>query len=84
MLVNEIVERDALLPRALQTADTIAANAPLAVRATRAGVRELLGVPLAEAYPRQEELGRPLRKTEDAREAQRAFVEKRPPQFRAR
>jgi enoyl-CoA hydratase/carnithine racemase len=83
-LVNEIVERDALLPRALQTADTIAANAPLAVRATRAGVRELLGVPLAEAYPRQEELGRPLRKTEDAREAQRAFVEKRPPQFRAR
>ena len=36
----------------------------------------------AEAYRRQEELGRPLRKTADAREAQRAFVEKRKPVFR--
>jgi enoyl-CoA hydratase/carnithine racemase len=80
-LLNEIVEPDALLSRALETADAIAANAPLAVRATRSGVRELLGVPLAEAYPRQEEIGRPLRKTEDAREAQRAFVEKRAPRF---
>ncbi len=66
-LLNEIVEPDGLLPRALRCADQIAANAPLAVRATRAGVRELLGVPLAKAYPRQEELGRPLRGCEDAR-----------------
>lgn len=80
-LVNEIVEPDALLPRALETADAIARNAPLAVRATRAGVRELLPLALPDAYQRQEELGRPLRKTEDAREAQRAFVEKRKPKF---
>ena len=39
-------------------------------------------LPLADAYRRQEELGRPLRATDDAREAQRAFVEKRKPQFR--
>ena len=83
-LLNGVVAPDLLLPTALQSADAIAANAPLAVRATRAGVRELLAAPLEQAYRRQEELGAPLRKTEDAREAQRAFVEKRPPRFRGR
>jgi enoyl-CoA hydratase len=83
-LVNEIVAPDALLDRAFEAADAIAANAPLAVRATRGGVRELLTLPLPEAYERQEELGRPLRRTEDAREGQRAFVERRPPRFQGR
>lgn len=83
-LVNEVVPRADLLPAALSAADAIARNAPLAVRATRAGVRELLALPLAEAYVQQERLGRPLRKTEDAREAQRAFIEKRRPVFRGR
>jgi enoyl-CoA hydratase/carnithine racemase len=81
-LLNEIVPPAELLPTALASADAIAANAPLAVRETRRGVRELLSLSLEEAYLRQEELGRPLRRTEDAREAQRAFVEKRRPVFR--
>lgn len=83
-LLNEVVPRAQLLGAAFAAADAIAANAPLAVRATRAGVRELLALPLADAYQRQEQLGRPLRKTEDAREAQRAFVEKRKPRFQGR
>ena len=81
-LVGHVVPSDELLPAALAIADRIAANAPLAVRETRRGVRELLALPLEQAYLRQEELGRPLRRTEDAREAQRAFVEKRKPVFR--
>jgi enoyl-CoA hydratase/carnithine racemase len=83
-LVNEIVAPEDLLARALAAADAIAANAPLAVRATRAGVRELLATPLADAYRRQEELGRPLRKTDDAAEGARAFVEKRAPRWTGR
>ena len=83
-LVNRVVPADALLDTALATADAIAANAPLAVRETRRGVRELLHRPLAEAYALQEEIGRPLRRTDDAAEATRAFAEKRPPVFRGR
>jgi enoyl-CoA hydratase/carnithine racemase len=83
-LVNDIVERGALLERALATAATIAGNAPLAVQETRRGVRELWGFSLEDGYRRQEEIGAPLRKTEDAREGRRAFVEKRPPVWKGR
>jgi enoyl-CoA hydratase/carnithine racemase len=81
-LINEIVEPEQLLDRAFETADRIASNAPLAVRATWRGVRELMHLDLDAAYERQEQLGKPLRRTEDAREAQRAFVEKRKPSFK--
>jgi enoyl-CoA hydratase len=78
-LVNAVVEPGALMDTAFAAADAIAANAPLAVRETRRGVRELLAMDLPEAYARQEELGRPLRRSEDAREGARAFAERRRP-----
>jgi enoyl-CoA hydratase len=83
-LVNEVVAPDALMERALAAADAIVANAPLAVRETRRGVRELLALPLEEAYRRQEELGSPLPRTEDAAEGARAFAEKRRPVWKGR
>ena len=83
-LVNAVVEPAKLMETAFAAADAIARNAPLAVRETRRGIREILALPLDEAYRRQEEIGRELRKTDDAREAQRAFVEKRKPEWRGR
>jgi enoyl-CoA hydratase/carnithine racemase len=83
-LLNDIVDPNDLMQRAFATAEQIAQNAPLAVQATLSGIRELEGLDLDTAYRRQEELGRPLRKTKDAGEAQRAFVEGRPPQFEGR
>ncbi len=83
-LLNEVVPPERLMERAFETADRIASHAPLAVQATLQGIRELEGLDLDSAYRRQEELGRPLRRTEDAREAQRAFVEGRRPEFQGR
>jgi len=83
-LVNEIVPADRLLERAFVCADAMAANAPLAVFETRRGLREILHLSLPEAYARQEAIGRELRKTDDAREAERAFVEKRKPVWKGR
>ncbi len=78
-LVNRVVEPAELLSTAFEAADAIAANAPIAVRETRRGVREVMHLSLEEAYRRQEELGKPLRATKDAAEAVRAFAEKRKP-----
>ena len=78
-IINRLARPEELMEVAIATADQIAANAPIAVRETRRGVRELLGMSLEDAYSRQEELGAPLRKTEDAAEGARAFAEKRKP-----
>jgi len=83
-LLNDVIPRERLMSTALAAADAIAANAPLAVRETRRGVRELVHLSLRDAYQRQEEIGAPLRRTDDAREAQRAFVEKRRPNWKGR
>ncbi len=83
-LVNGIVPSEALMTTAFETADAIASNGPIAVRETRRGIREILAMDLPDAYQRQEQIGRELRKTEDAREAQRAFVEKRAPVWKNR
>jgi len=83
-LVNRVVAPGDLLTTAFAWADAIAANAPLAVMETRRGVREILAMGLDEAYARQEEIGRELRRTDDAREAQQAFVEKRKPVWRGK
>lgn len=83
-LVNAVVPSAELMTRALQLAETIAANGPLAVRAAKKAVDEGADLPLKEALALEQRLSKTLFATSDAAEGPRAFAEKRPPRFEAR
>jgi enoyl-CoA hydratase/carnithine racemase len=83
-LVNEVVGEGEALTTAKQLAAQIAANAPLAVAASKQLVDSAPDWPSDEALQRQHSLVQPVRDSEDAAEGARAFVEKRPPVWRGR
>jgi enoyl-CoA hydratase len=83
-LVNRLVESDQVLPTALALAEQIAANAPLAVWESRQVV-------LSAAWEDEETLKKMTDKafgvvlsSEDTSEGLTAFIEKRPPVWKAR
>jgi enoyl-CoA hydratase len=73
-----------VLDKAVELAEKIAGNGPLAVTAVRRSVREAIGVPEARALERESEISATVYATEDAREGPRAFMEKRKPVFKGR
>lgn len=83
-LVNRVVDDGQALASALELAQQVAANGPLAVQAIKASVLETVAVPEQEAWATELRHGQPVFATEDAREGPRAFAEKRPAQFKAR
>jgi enoyl-CoA hydratase len=82
--LNYVVPADQLLKKALEIAEKIAANGPLAVKAIRKSARACLGLPEKEALRIESEISGPVFQTEDAREGPRAFMEKRKPQYKGR
>jgi enoyl-CoA hydratase len=83
-LVNEIVAADQLMDTAYDYAERIAANAPLAVSATKQSAVEGLALDLESAYDNESRHSDRIFATEDAKEGPRAFAEKRPPQWQVR
>ncbi|MFF3768233.1 crotonase/enoyl-CoA hydratase family protein [Streptomyces sp. NPDC001922] len=81
-LIGHVVPDGTALERALETAELINANGPLAVEAVKASVHEAAELGETEALRREFELGWPVFGTADAKEGSRAFAEKRPPVFR--
>jgi enoyl-CoA hydratase len=80
-LVNYVVPREQLLPKALELAMKIAANGPLAVRKIKEGVLRTSGLPLGLALEIENEVSAAVMTSKDAREGPRAFKEKRKPRF---
>ncbi|MDA3628397.1 crotonase/enoyl-CoA hydratase family protein [Saccharopolyspora oryzae] len=83
-LIGHVVPDGQALAKALELADLIAANGPLAVRAILRTIRETEGMPENEAFEVDARLGVEVFTSEDAKEGPRAFAEKRTPHFRAR
>jgi enoyl-CoA hydratase len=83
-LINEIVEPEVLMDRALEWAHRITANAPLAVQATKESVLRGLAGTLDDAYGIEQQLSSGIFATEDAKEGPKAFKEKREPNWQGR
>jgi enoyl-CoA hydratase/carnithine racemase len=83
-LIGHVVPDGQALARALELADLIAANGPVAVRGILRTIRETEGLPENEAFQVEAEIGTAVFRSEDAKEGPRAFTEKRKPDFRDR
>jgi enoyl-CoA hydratase len=83
-LVNRLAEPGGALEAALELADTIAANGPLALAASKRILVESVDWPDSEFFARQGEIVGPVMASEDAREGATAFAEKRAPVWQGR
>lgn len=83
-LIGHVVPDGTALDKALELADLIAANGPLAVQAILKTMRDTEGMHEEEAFTIESKLGLQVFLSEDAKEGPRAFAEKRKPDFKGR
>jgi enoyl-CoA hydratase len=83
-LVGHVVPDGEALAKALEIAEAIAANGPVAVQAVLRALRETDQLPEDEAMRIDSRIGMGVFMSDDAKEGPRAFMEKRPPAFEGR
>ena len=82
-VVSACVPADALLETARGIAQEIAAKSPLAVRAAKRSFNVTENMPLRDGYRFEQSQTVALASSEETKEAQRAFAEKRKPSFKS-
>ena len=80
-LVSELLSPEALLPRALELAETIASRAPIAVETAKANLAAAANMPMEQAVTYERDIQTVCFATADAAEGRAAFAEKRAPRF---
>ncbi|MGI5221705.1 crotonase/enoyl-CoA hydratase family protein [Nocardia sp. CA-290969] len=80
-LIGHVVPDGQALDKALELADLIAANGPLAVQAILQTIRDTECMPEEEAFQIDAKLGMAVFQSADAKEGPKAFKEKRKPTF---
>ena len=81
-LIGHVVEDGKALTKAMEIAETICENGPLAVEAVLRTLRETAGMTEEEAFEFEDLLGKKVFSSQDAKEGPAAFTEKRSPNFR--
>lgn len=83
-VLEDVLPPDELLPVTLALAQEIASKAPLALVYAKRAANMVDVMPQRDAYRFEQEFTLALSRTEDAKEARMAFLEKRAPQFKGR
>jgi len=83
-LVNHVVPADQLMPKAMEIANAICENGPLAVRLVKEAVYAGLNSTLDEGLKFENDQSRKVLGSEDAREGPLAFAQKRKPNYKGR
>ncbi|QKV55362.1 enoyl-CoA hydratase/isomerase family protein [Comamonas antarctica] len=83
-LVEACLPADQLMPYCMEIARDIASKSPIAMRLAKEAARMTLLMPPRDAYRYEQGNTVALSKTEDSKEAQRAFLEKRAPVYTGR
>ena len=83
-LINRVVPPEGLRDAALDYADRLAKNGPLALQAVKRTALQTSGLPLADAFAIEARESAAVMQSDDAREGPRAFAEKREPVYRGR
>jgi enoyl-CoA hydratase len=83
-VIEACLEPGALMAAVLEIAREIVANSPIAVIKAKRSFNAVEEMPFRDGYRLEQGVTVELSRTDDAREAQRAFLEKREPRFTGR